>query len=130
MSELSIGQSVEHARRIDAADFVRFASLSGDLNPIHQDPEFAATTRFGKVIAPGLLVASYFSAEIANTMPGPGSIYMSQTLTFLRPVFHDDEVVIRLTVLEFPKAGMCRLSTECLRDGVPVLTGEALVKLP
>jgi 3-hydroxybutyryl-CoA dehydratase len=130
MGELSIGQSVERSRRIEAADFLRFAALSGDLNPIHQDPEFAATTRFGKVIAPGLLVASYFSAEIANTLPGPGSIYMSQTLSFLKPVFHDDELVIRLTVLEFPKPGMCRLSTECLRGGMPVLTGEALVKLP
>jgi 3-hydroxybutyryl-CoA dehydratase len=130
MGELRIGQTLDRSRKVDAADFLRFASLSGDLNPIHQDPEFAASTRFGKVIAPGLLVASYFSAEIANTMPGPGSIYMSQTLTFLKPVFHDDEIVIRLTVLEFPKPGMCRLSTECLRGEVPVLTGEALVKLP
>ena len=115
-------------KRISAEDFLKFSILSGDENPIHTDEEFASKSIFGKRIAPGLLVASYISAVIANNLPGPGSIYLGQNLKFLHPVFDGDEIQVKLTISGFVKPGVCRLKTEVFKQEIPVIDGEAVVK--
>ena len=82
-----------------------FAQLSGDFNPIHIDPEYARSTSFGKPIAHGMLISSFFSALIAQEYPGPGSVYLKQELNFLKPCFVDEaiKVVIKLLTREHYK---------------------------
>jgi 3-hydroxybutyryl-CoA dehydratase len=128
MSKVEIGAWAEASRLVAAADFLRFADLSGDRNPIHTDAEFAAKTSFGEVIAPGMLIGSYFSALIANELPGPGSIYLSQSLVFQRPVFPGDELIVRVEVRELLKSTVCSLLTTASRSGEVVISGEAVVK--
>ena len=128
MTHLSISQFAQKLHVIDSADFKRFAELSGDWNPIHTDPEFASATPFKAVIAPGLLISAYISALIANELPGKGSIYLSQSLRFLRPVYHADEILVIVKVIELPRPGICLLDTTCLRSHDVVLSGEAKVK--
>jgi acyl dehydratase len=131
MTNVQVGHSVSVTRTVVIADFQLFATLSGDKNPIHTDPEFAAKTRFGRIIAPGLLIGSFISAAIANDLPGAGSIYLSQSLNFLRPVFEGDTVRIILRIEEIVRAGVCRLSTVCENGtGEIVINGEAVVKYP
>lgn len=108
-----------------------FVNLSGDSNPIHSDEAFAVTTRFGRRIAPGIQIASYISAVIANDLPGPGSIYLEQSLRFEAPVFIGDEITITVSVVEFPRAGRVKLETVCINQvGAKVISGTALVKPP
>src|ERR1051325_7086525 len=96
--ELSLGQTAEMSRVVGAADIEAFASVSGDVNPVHLDEAYAKTTTFGGRIAPGMLGASYLSAVIGNRLPGPGAIYLSQSLRFRRPVRIGDPVIARVTI--------------------------------
>lgn len=127
---VAVGLTYSIFKKITSNDFSKFSALSGDLNPIHTDEEFAAKSIFGKRIAPGLLVASYISAVIANDLPGPGSIYLGQNLRFRQPVFDGDEIEVKVTVSGFIKPGVCTLKTECLRRGEVVIDGDAVVKYP
>lgn len=127
---LEIGSAVSRFVHISASDFSEFSRLSGDRNPIHTDEAFASKTIFGRRIAPGLLVASYISAVIANELPGPGSIYLEQNLRFCKAVFDHDDIEVRVVVVEIFKPGICRLSTNCLRQREPVVEGFAVVKYP
>lgn len=109
----------------------QFVALSGDRNPIHLDEDFAAKIMFGRRIAPGLMVASYISALIANELPGPGTIYLEQCLRFEAPVYLGDTVTISVRVIEEPRQGRLRLETTCTNQaGLRVISGEALVKKP
>ena len=130
MTIVAVGASAEAKKIVSAADFLVFADLSGDRNPIHLDEAFAATTKFGRVIAPGILIGSYFSALIATELPGPGSIYLSQSLNFHRPVYDGDALTVRVEVQELLKKDICKLATTASRDGELVLSGEAVVKFP
>ena len=115
---------------ITADDIERFVELSGDLNPIHSDEEYAQASFFGKRIAPGIMVASYISAVIANDLPGPGAIYLQQDLRFGAPVFIGDTITVRVRLLEVPRPGRLLLETTCTnQDGVQVISGKALVKV-
>ena len=84
--ELNIGQSAESSRTVTQEDIVAFAALSGDRNAVHLDPDFAAKTPFKGVIAHGMLSASYISAILGTRLPGEGTIYLGQNLSFLAPV--------------------------------------------
>lgn len=109
----------------------QFVALSGDKNPIHSDDDFAAKSLFGRRIAPGLMVASYISALIANELPGPGAIYLGQDLRFEAPVYLGDTITVTVRVIEEPRQDRLRLETACTnQDGLRVLSGEALVKKP
>src|SRR5262245_11313817 len=96
--ELSEGQSAEITRVVGAGDLEAFAAVSGDNNPVHLDEAYARTTTFGGRIAHGMLGAAYISAVLGTKLPGPGAIYLSQTLRFRRPVKIGDPVVARVTV--------------------------------
>src|ERR1700683_987537 len=97
LEDLAIGQSAERKRVATAADIEAFAVVTGDDNPVHLDEAYAAKTSFGGRIAHGMLSAGYISAVLGTQLPGPGAIYVSQTLNFRRPVRIGDEVTARVT---------------------------------
>src|SRR5687768_5663413 len=99
------GQRVEVRRTFTQLDFDRFAELSGDDNPIHVDPEFAATTRFGRTLCHGMLLFGSASAVIKNHLPGPGTVILEKALKFPGPTFAGDECTIRIEVLSISADG-------------------------
>jgi 3-hydroxybutyryl-CoA dehydratase len=131
LEDLTLGLSAERAHVVTEADITAFAEVSGDFNPVHMDEAFAATTQFKGRIAHGMLSAAWLSALIAAELPGPGSIYLSQSLRFRRPVRIGDEVACRIevTAIDAEKARVT-LATVCSVGGKPVLEGEALVMAP
>lgn len=124
-----VGDRAEMACTVSTELVEAFVSLSGDRNPLHHDAEFAASTVFGEPIAPGILTAALVAAVIGSDLPGPGAVYLSQTLKFLRPVKLNDRITARVEVKEIlhDRNRVC-LRTECVNgSGQPVLTGEAWV---
>jgi 3-hydroxybutyryl-CoA dehydratase len=129
--ELSVGQSAEITRVVGAGDIEAFAAVSGDVNPVHLDEAYAKATPFGGRIAHGMLAAAYISAVLGNKLPGPGAIYLSQSLRFRRPVKIGDQVTARVTVktLDAAKAH-ATLETLCQVGGKTVVDSEALIMVP
>jgi len=112
-------------------DVVGFANVSGDENPIHLCDTYAQGTRFGQRIAHGLYTASLISAVLGTRLPGPGAIYISQTLNFRAPVKIGDTVEVTVVVAELvPQRRRARLTCTCAVGDEVVLDGEALVKVP
>jgi 3-hydroxybutyryl-CoA dehydratase len=129
--DLAVGMSEGLSKTVASSDVVGFAQLTGDRNPIHLSEHFAAKTTFGRRIAHGLYTASLISAVLGTRLPGPGAIYISQTLNFRAPVKIGDTVEVTVTVAELiPEKFRARLSCICAVDGEVVLDGEALVKVP
>src|SRR4249920_2935617 len=129
--DLSLGMTEMLSKVIDASDVVGFAEVTGDRNPIHLSEHFAAKTSFRTRIAHGLYTASLISAVLGTRLPGPGAVYISQTLNFRAPVKIDDTVTVIVTVAELiPEKSRARLYCVCEVDGEVVLDGEALVKVP
>jgi 3-hydroxybutyryl-CoA dehydratase len=128
LEDLSVGQSAERAHTVTEADIAAFAAVSGDENPLHMDEAYAAATAFKGRIAHGMLGASYISAILGNDLPGPGSVYLSQTLRFRRPIRIADLVTARVSVaaIDAEKARVT-LETVCLVDGKAAIEGEAMV---
>jgi 3-hydroxybutyryl-CoA dehydratase len=109
---------------------VRFAEVSGDHNPVHLDADYAASSPFGKRIVHGLLTGAFISAVLGNDLPGPGSIYLGQTLKFLAPVHLGDTVTVSVEVTAIrEEKRLVMLRTDCTnQQGKLVLTGEATIK--
>ena len=129
--DLAVGMSETLKKTIDSSDVVGFAEVTGDRNPIHLSEHFAAKTPFGTRIAHGLYTASLISAVLGTRLPGPGAIYISQTLHFRAPVKIGDTVAVSVTVAELlPEKYRARLACACTVDGETVLDGEAWVKVP
>ena len=128
IEDLQVGMSATFAKTITEADIVLFAGVSGDNNAIHTNEEFARTTIFGGRIAHGFLSASVISAAVANRLPGPGTVYLSQSLRFKAPVKPGDTVHATVTVksVQLDKA-RAELDTVCRVNGKVVIEGEALV---
>jgi 3-hydroxybutyryl-CoA dehydratase len=129
---LTVGTASEWSRTITEADVLLYAELTGDRNPVHIDATAAAAGPFGERIAHGMLTAGLISAAMANGVPGPGAVYLSQSLTFRQPVRLGDTVTARVEVLEIkPRTRRLRLATVCRnQDGAVVLEGEAMVLAP
>ena len=129
---LTVGDSAEISKTINDEDVRAFAELTGDRNPVHLDEEFAATTRFGRRIAHGMLGASLISTVLACELPGPGSVYLSQTLRFNAPVFLGDTVTARVNVKHVREdKPVVTLETVCTNQrGDVVVEGEAVVLVP
>lgn len=132
MPALEVGMKVSRAKTISADDVDTFARLTDDSNPVHLDDAYAATTRFGKRIAHGMLTASLISALLANDLPGPGCVYLSQSLKFKAPVYLGETVTAVAEVTAFrPDCRIVTLSTNCYnQDGKLVIEGEAVVLVP
>jgi 3-hydroxybutyryl-CoA dehydratase len=131
-SPLEVGQSAEFSKTITEADVVLFAGVTGDLNPVHIDHEAARRSIFKGPVAHGMLIAGLISAVIGMRLPGPGTIYLSQSLRFVAPVRIGDTVTARVEVQEATqKKNRAVLRTTCRNQaGETVLTGEATVLLP
>ena len=127
--KIALGETAQLSTTITDRDIQAFAELTGDHNPVHLDDAFASRTRFKRRIAHGMLVASQLSKVIANDLPGQGSVYLSQTLKFVAPVYPGDTVTARVTVISVREdKPIITLETVCVnQDGQKVITGEAIV---
>jgi 3-hydroxybutyryl-CoA dehydratase len=120
-----------YSKTVKSSDVVGFAEITGDRNPIHLSEHFAARTPFKGRIAHGLYTASLISAVIGTRLPGPGAIYISQTLRFLAPVKIGDTVDAIVEVVDLKdQRKRARLSCTCKVGDTAVLEGEAIVKVP
>jgi 3-hydroxybutyryl-CoA dehydratase len=129
--DLVVGMSETFCKTVSSSDVVGFAEVTGDRNPIHLSQHFAAKTPFGTRIAHGLYTASLISAVLGTRLPGPGAVYISQTLNFRAPVRIGDTVAVRVEVVELtPERCRARLACQCTVNEEVVLDGEALVKVP
>ena len=130
--QLEVGDSSEFSKTISEADVYLYAGISGDLNPAHINEVYAQGTFFKNRIAHGMLTAGFISAVIGMQLPGPGTIYMGQSLEFLAPVRIGDTVTARVEVLEkIDDKKRVRLETICInQDGTKLISGEALVSPP
>ena len=131
LEDLSVGMTAGFAKTVTDADIVLFAGISGDTNPVHLDDEYAAGTPFKGRIAHGMLTAAFISAVLGTILPGPGAIYMSQSLRFKAPVRPGDTVRARARVTAIdPQRRRVTLETLCTVGGTTVAEGEALVMVP
>jgi 3-hydroxybutyryl-CoA dehydratase len=129
--DLKVGQEASVSTTVKEADIAAFAEVSGDRNPVHLDAAYAATTMFKERIAHGMLSAAYISAVFGTKLPGPGAIYISQTLNFKAPVRIGDTVVTTVKLVELmAEKKRARFETVCAVNGKPVLAGEAQLMVP
>ena len=131
IDQLHPGMSASIAKTVTEADIILFAGISTDVNPAHLDEEYAKGTMFGGRIAHGMLSAGFISAVLANHLPGPGTIYLSQTLKFKAPVRPGDTVRATVTVKEVNVArNRVTLDTVCTVAGKVVIEGECQMMPP
>lgn len=129
IDRIEVGDSAQITRRVTEGDIAEFVDAVGDYNPVHSDREYAAATVFKEPIAPGIWTAGLISAVIGTRLPGPGAIYVSQELKFLKPVKAGDSISARVEVIEINREkNRVRLRTVCANQRAEeVLTGEAVV---
>ena len=129
--ELHVGLAAERTRDVTDDVIRRYAELTEDFNPIHMDEAVAARSRFGARIAHGMLSAGFISAVIGMDLPGPGALYLGQTIRFTRPVKLGDSVTTRVEVTEIiPAKRRAKLATTCRNQhGEVVLEGEASIMM-
>jgi len=132
IDDLAVGQQARFSKTVSETDVYLYAGISGDFNPAHVNEAYAETTAFKTRIAHGMLSAGFISNVLGNQLPGPGTIYISQNLTFLAPVAIGDTVTATVEVVEIqPEKKRVRLKTVCTnQEGREILTGEALVSPP
>ena len=129
IADLAPGDRAELTKVVEDDDVAAFVDAVGDYNPVHSDPQYAASTPFKQPIAPGIFTAGLISAVIGTQLPGPGAIYLSQSLKFVKPVKFGDTVTARVEVIEvIGERNRIRLQTVCTNQrGEEVLSGEAWV---
>lgn len=131
-TSLKVGDSARMTKRFTDKDVRDFAKLSEDQNPLHLDEEYARTTPFGGRIVHGILVSSMFSALLASQLPGQGTIYLQQTLSFKKPVYLGQEIAASVQVITIREdKPIVTLRTICTNEkNEIVIEGEAVVKVP
>ena len=131
LEDLKVGMTAVYAKTVTEADIVMFAGISGDINPVHLNHEFASETMFEGRIAHGMLSASFISTVIGTKLPGPGAIYLSQNLKFKAPVRAGDTVLARTTITEIiPDRRRVAMSTICTVADKVVIEGDAVIMVP
>jgi 3-hydroxybutyryl-CoA dehydratase len=131
LEDLEVGMTAVYSKTVTEADIMAFAGVSGDTNPLHLSDDFAKTTMFEGRIAHGMLSASFISTLIGTRLPGPGAIYMGQSLKFLAPVRPGQCVNTRATVTDINhEKARITLHTQCMVGDDVVIEGEALIKVP
>ena len=129
--DLEVGMEASYAKHISEGDIQSFADISGDTNPVHMSHEYASQTVFKERIAHGILTASLVSTVLGTKLPGPGCIYISQSLNFRAPVKINDEVVAVARVTELVQGkGRAIFTCNCQVNGKTVLDGEAVILVP
>ena len=129
--DIQIGLTASYSQTITDSDVKNFAGISGDHNPVHVDEVYAEKSRFGKRIAHGLMSASFFSALFGTKIPGPGCVYVEQSLKFLRPVFIGDTVTALVEVTNIDHANRrVFFSKVCTVKNKKVIIGNAELYVP
>ena len=129
--DLEVGMTEIFSKTVTEADITLFAGVSGDTNPLHLDQEFASSTMFKGRIAHGMLSVSFISAIIGTKMPGPGCVYVAQSIRFKAPVRAGDTVVARVTITKLiPSKRFVVFDTVCTVGDTVVIDGEATVMAP
>ena len=129
--DLQVGQRASFGKTITEADIVLFAAVTGDTNPMHLNADYAKGSIFGERIAHGMLAAGLITKVLGTQLPGPGTIYLSQTLKFRAPVRIGQTVVATVEVVALhPERHRATLRTLCTVEGEPVLEGDAYVFVP
>jgi 3-hydroxybutyryl-CoA dehydratase len=131
VNSFSIGQSVSLSKVFTQQDVESFASITGDTNPVHLDAGYAAKTLFKRPIVHGLLTAGLVSAVIGTKLPGPGAIYLGQTLNFRSPVYTGEQITVKITIIEIKTdKSIIVLQAECYnQSSMVVLDGVATIKV-
>lgn len=128
LEDLDVGMKATFGKTITDADILMFAGVSGDTNPVHLNEEFAAGTAFGGRIAHGMLTASLISTVLGTKLPGPGCIYLSQSMKFLAPVRSGETVRAEATIKAVDRERRrVTFDTVCMVNGKNVLEGEAVL---
>ena len=129
MASLTPGDKTTRTQTISDEMIRTFAALTGDTNPVHLDDSYAAGTRFGRRIAHGMIAAGLISAALANDLPGPGTVYLSQTLQFKAPVYPGDTITATIEVksIRADKPIAVLITTCTNQENITVLEGEATV---
>jgi 3-hydroxybutyryl-CoA dehydratase len=128
---LEVGQTAQTTKQILDVDLSLFAAVTGDFNPVHFDPVYAAETHFKGRIAHGMIAAGLISGVMGMKLPGPGAVYLQQTLNFMAPVRVGDVITASVEIIEFLERNRVKLRTKCVnQDSVMVLEGEAIVSVP
>lgn len=132
IGELQVGESASFSKTISEYDVYAFAGITGDLNPVHIDRVAAEASPFGARVAHGMLTASLISTVLGARLPGPGTIYLSQSMKFMKPVFLGDTVTATVEVAELlTNKNRVRLTTRCTNErGEVVAEGESWVMAP
>ena len=131
LEDVTLGMTAVYSRTVTEADIVLFSGVSGDVNPVHMDQEFAKQTMFKGRIAHGMLTASFISTVLGTKLPGPGCVYISQNLKFKAPVRISDTVKARVTVTGIDKVrGRITVATTCYVGDVLVIDGDAQLMVP
>jgi 3-hydroxybutyryl-CoA dehydratase len=131
LEDLSVGQSAMFGKTVTEADIMAFAGVSGDTNPIHLHAGFAKSSRFGQRIAHGMLSGSFISTVLGTKLPGPGAVYISQTMNFMAPVLIGDTITAVATIAAIDaEKRRVTLETRCLNGDKVVIDGEAIVLVP
>jgi 3-hydroxybutyryl-CoA dehydratase len=132
IDELAVGDTATFSKTISEYDVYAFAGITGDQNPVHIDRVAAEASPFGARVAHGMLTASLLSTVLGLRLPGPGTIYLSQNLRFLKPVYIGDTVTARVEVVELNREkNRVRLATRCTNErGEVVAEGESVVLPP
>lgn len=131
LGNLRVGQTATYAKTFEMADIEAFAALSGDNNPLHLDPTAAAAGPFKRPVAHGMLTAALFSTVLGTKLPGPGCIYLGQTLKFRAPVFPGDQVVAEAEIATVDtEKRRVTVTTTCRVADKVVVEGEALILVP
>ena len=132
IDQIRVGDAAEFTKTVTETDVYLYAGITGDLNPAHLNEAYAKGTFFKSRIAHGMLTAGFISSILGMQLPGPGTIYMRQSLSFLAPVRFGDTITARAEVVEvIAEKNRVRLKTTCAnQDGTVVLDGEALVSPP
>lgn len=129
--DLCVGMTASFGKTITEADVVMFSAVSGDINPSHINEEFAATTRMNTRVVHGMLSASLISAVLGCKLPGPGCLYVSQTVNFREPVQLGETVIAQVTLTRLlPKNNFAEFETTCSVGETTVVDGTALIWVP
>lgn len=129
--DLSVGMAASAARTVTDADITLFAGITGDTNPIHLNQQYAEKTRFKGRIAHGMLTGGLISAVLGTRLPGPGVIYISQSMQFRAPVRVGDTVTAKVTISEImPEKARVKAVTQCFVGDTMVVDGEAILMVP
>lgn len=130
LADIDVGEKYQFTKKITADNVFKFADLTGDFNPLHTDKKFGEKSQFKRNIVHGMLAGSLFSTLVGMYCPGKNALYLSQTLNFKLPIFYDDTIIVKGTVIAKNDAiNLITLKTEIIKEEKVCISGEAKIKI-